>query len=77
MKKIYSITEVTVISGKTSKINFDLNGKRVSIPVSAEVKARFDEQFSRSRPTQAFEKRYATLINLMRAAYLQGIKDAK
>jgi len=71
-----SITEVTVVSGKTAKINFDLNGQKVSITVPAEVKAHFDEQFSRPNPTPLQKKKYVTVMNLLRAAYMQGKKDA-
>ena len=73
--QVISITEVTVVSGKTARIQFDLDGSRVSIVVPIEVKAHFDEQFSRTNPTTLQKKKYATVMNLMRAAYKQGKKD--
>lgn len=68
----YSITEVTVTSGKTSTIRFMVDGKQVEISVPAEVKAYFDVQFSRPSPTALQKKRYATVMNLLAAAYKAG-----
>lgn len=73
----YSVTEVTVVSGKTSKIKVKIDGKDVAITVPSDVKAHFDEQFSRPNPTHQQKKKYATLMSLMRAAYLQGQEDAE
>ena len=70
-----SVTEVTVTTGRSSKINLIVDGKQVSIAIPAEVKAYFDGQFSRPHPTELQKKKYATIMNLMRAAYLQGRKD--
>jgi hypothetical protein len=72
---VISITEVTVVSGKTSKINLLLNDQKVSITVPVELKVHFDEQFSRPNPTPLQKKKYATIMNLLKAAYLQGSKD--
>ncbi len=72
-----SITEVTIVSGKTSRIYLDIDGRKVGITVPAELKAYFDAQFSRPNPTPQQKKKYATLMNLMRAAYLQGKADHK
>lgn len=71
----YSVTEVTVSTGKSSKIDLVVDDKRVTITVPAELKAYFDDQFSRPNPTALQRKKYATIMNLMRAAYLQGRKD--
>jgi hypothetical protein len=71
----YSVTEVTITSGRRATIRFSLDGKEVSIPVSAEIKAYFDEQFSRPNPTHHQKKRYSTVMNLLRAAYLAGKSD--
>jgi hypothetical protein len=49
--QIVSITEVTVVSGKTARIQFDLDGSKVSMVVPIEVSAHVDEQFSRKNPT--------------------------
>jgi hypothetical protein len=76
-KKItHSITEITFTSGKKATIEFDLDGRRVSIPVAGEVKAYFDAQFSRASPTALQRKRYATIMNLLRAAYIAGRESA-
>ena len=72
-----SITEVTHISGKTTKIIITIDDKKVSITVPVEIKAFFDTQFSRPNPTGIQKQKYATIMNLMKAAYLQGKTDAK
>jgi hypothetical protein len=71
-----SVTEITIRSGRTATITFDLDGRRVSVPVDAEVKAYFDSQFVRSNPTSQQRKRFSTLMNLLRAAYRKGLDDA-
>ena len=72
-----SITKVMVMTGRTSKIQLNIDGKRVGVTVPSEVKAYFNQQFSRSNPTVLQKKKYATIMNLMRAAYLQGCHDMK
>ena len=69
-----SVTEITIKSGKTATINFDLDSRRVSVPVDAEVKAYFNSQFVRSNPTSQQRKRFSTLMDVLRAAYLQRAK---
>jgi hypothetical protein len=76
-KITHSITEITFTTGRQAKIEFDLDGRRVSIPVTGEIKAYFDAQFSRSNPTPLQRRKYATVMNLLRAAYLAGRADAK
>jgi hypothetical protein len=49
---VISITEVTLISGKTAKINFNYNDQKISIFVHVELKAYFQEQFCRPSPLQ-------------------------
>ncbi len=46
--------------------------KRIRIPVPPTVKAHFDEQFSRPTPSQAQNKKYKTVMQLMTLAYLAG-----
>jgi hypothetical protein len=70
-----SITKVTVTTVETSKLHIDIDGVRIGIDISAEVKAYFDQQFSRPNPTPQQKRKYATIMNLMRAAYLQGKMD--
>ena len=71
-KTTYSISEVTIITGKTSAIRVDIDGQKVSISVPAEVKADFDNQFSRATPTALQRKKYATIMRLLRAAFKAG-----
>jgi hypothetical protein len=72
-----SMTEVTVISGKTTKLNLIINDQKVSITIPVELKAYFDDQFSRPNPSALQKKKYATVMNLMKAAYIQGQRDAR
>lgn len=73
----YSVAEVTVTTGRTSSIAIIIDNQRVTIPVPAELKAYFDQQFSRPNPSKLQAQKYATIMNLMRAAYLQGKKDGQ
>ena len=57
-------------------VNFNLGARRVSVPVPDDIKAYFNEQYVRENPTPLFRKRYSTLQNLMRLAYLKGAEDA-
>ncbi|MGD9656913.1 MAG: hypothetical protein AB7U61_04610 [Methylocystis sp.] len=70
-----SITEITFMSGKKSTITFDLDDHKVAVPVDADVKAYFNSQFVRSNPTAEQRRRFSTLMNLLRAAYLKGRED--
>lgn len=72
-----SITEMTIISGKTKYIKITVNGQEIKIPVDESVYAYFAEQFSRPNPTALQKKRFATVMNLLRAAYLKGLSDGK
>lgn len=55
----------------------DVDGRRIAIPVSTEIKARFDEQFWREKLSDQQSKRLATLLNIARAAYKKGLLDGK
>ena len=67
-----SITEVTLFTGKKEKIHFNVDDERVEIEVAPEIKAYFNEQFYREKPTKLQSKRFATLMSLLRAAYRAG-----
>ena len=70
-----NLTEVTVVSGKTKNIRVNINGKNVFIPVDENVYAYFQDQFSREHPSALQRKKFATVMNLLRAAYLKGLSD--
>ena len=70
-----SITEVTIQSGKTAHIRFELDGKVIRVPIDATIKAYFDSQFVRPNPTSQQRQRFGTLMNLLRAAYKKGLAD--
>jgi len=71
-----SYTEVTFVSGKKKNIRLKLDDQIVQIPVDEDVYAYFSEQFLRQNPTPAQRKRFATVMNVVRAAYLKGKEDA-
>lgn len=57
-------------------VDFLVGDRKVKILVPDDIKAYFNSQFVRDNPTAGFKKRYATLKNLMRLAYSQGMTDA-
>jgi hypothetical protein len=69
------VTQIVVTKGKMKNLVVTVDGKRVEIPVSAELMAFFVEQFKRNTTDQ--QKRYVTLMNLVRLAYLKGLSDGK
>lgn len=72
-----NISEFTFISGKKKNVKISVDGKDVLIPVDEGVYAYFREQFLRQNPTQQQRKRFATVMNVLRAAYLKGVSDGK
>ena len=58
-----------------SEIRLNVDQKTVSIPVTAAVKAYFNEQFKTNTPTQ--KKRRTTMMNILRDAYKKGLQDAR
>jgi hypothetical protein len=71
-----SITEVTIHTGKTKTFKLDIDGANVSIPVDDALFVNYQNQFYRPNPTPQQRVRFATLLNLMRAAYEQGKRDS-
>lgn len=71
---VISITEVTFESGPKKKINVQVDGERVGIPVASEVYAYWHDQFVRENPSQLQKKRFATLMSVVRAAFLEGVR---
>jgi hypothetical protein len=71
-----SITEVTILTGRKKAFKIDINGSQVSIPVDESLFTNYLNQFSRPNPTVQQKQRFLTLMNLIRAAYIQGQKDA-
>lgn len=67
------VSQIVVTKGKKAYIGVKINDKTVQIPVSTELKAYFNEQFKMNTVPQ--QKRFATLMNIVRAAYLQGLED--
>lgn len=73
----FNITEVTVVSGRKKNIKVNVDGVDIYIPVDEDVYTYFQEQFSRQQPTQLQRKKFATIMNLLRVAYLKGRADGK
>jgi hypothetical protein len=69
-----SITEVTFSAGPQHHIRVEIEGEDVRIPVSGEVFAYWQEQFVRPNPPPQQRKRFSTLMNVVRAAYKEGLK---
>lgn len=73
----FTITEVTVSAERKSTfIRLNIDGEKVKTPVTPEVRTHFFEQFWREKPTPHQKRRFATLMNLVRAAYRKGQRDA-
>jgi hypothetical protein len=72
-----NITEVTVMSGKKKGFRLSVDDRDVVIPVDQEVFVRYQEQFHRPNPTPAQRKKFATVHNLLRAAYKKGFQDGE
>lgn len=70
-----NVTEVTIVSGKKKNIKVNIDGVNVHIPVDEGVYAYFHDQFSREYPTALQRKKFATIMNLLRAAYVKGVSD--
>lgn len=58
-------------------IRVEINNSIVSIPVPDDVYAYWHEQFVRQHPTPAQRKRFTTLMNVVRAAYIKGHRDGE
>ena len=70
-----TITEVTMVSGKTKYIQINLDGNAARIPIDEAIYAYYKSQFFRDNPTSNQKKRFATLMQLLKAAYLHGRKE--
>jgi len=70
-----SITEVTILIGKTKGFKLKVDDQTVTIPVDEAIFTNYQNQFYRDNPTKQQQQKFATLMNLMRAAYKQGLKD--
>jgi predicted component of type VI protein secretion system len=75
--RVISITEVTVLAGKTKGFKLDVNGQNVTIPVDEALFAHYQNQIWREQPTPKQKRVFATVMSLMRAAYLYGLEDGK
>ena len=74
---VISVTEVTVLAGKKKGFKLDVNGQNVTVPVDEVLFAHYQNQIWREHPTAKQKKVFATVMSLMRAAYLKGLEDGK
>lgn len=72
-----SVAEVTLTKGKKKSIRINVDGQNVNIPVDEQIYAYFNEQFLRPNPTNIQRKRFATIMNVLRSAYLKGVNDGR
>jgi hypothetical protein len=72
-----SVTEITVLSGKTKGFKLTVDGEDVTIPVDESLFTNYMNQFHRENPTAQQRRKFATLLNLMRQAYKKGLRDGK
>lgn len=72
-----SITEITLLAGKKKSFKLNVNGVDVKIPVDEAIFAHYQDQFVRKSPTEKQRQTFATLLSLMRSAYLKGSEDGK
>ena len=59
-----------------NKIKLTINTSIITIWVNPVIKAYYNDQIVRNKPSVLQRKLYTTVHQLMRAAYLQGKKDA-
>jgi len=72
-----SITELTVPSGNKRELMLHVDGFDLTIPVDEALFASYRNHFARKCTTERHRKAFATLLRLMRAAYLKGYDDGK
>jgi len=73
----FSVAEVTLTKGKKKSIRINVDGQNVNIPVDEQIYAYFNEQFLRPNPTNIQRKRFVTIMNVLRSAYLKGVDDGR
>lgn len=74
---VISVTEVTVLAGKKKGFKLNVNGKNITVPVDDALFAHYQNQIWRENPTPKQKRTFATVMSLMRAAYLKGLEDGK
>ena len=73
----FTITEVTISSGKKKSFKLEVNGELITIPIDEKIFAHYKDQLWRENPSRKQKDVFATVLNLMRAAYLKGREDGK
>lgn len=65
--------QVQIVGEEKNNFTLNVDDEQVQIPVNKDIFAHYVNQFKTNTDNQ--KRRRATLVNLMRAAYLQGIRD--
>ncbi len=73
----FSVSEVTISQGRKKSIRINVDGQNVNIPVDESIYAYFKEQFLRTNPTDGQRKKFGTIMNVLRSAYLKGVGDGR
>ena len=71
----FTVSEVSLSTGRQKSIRVTIDDADVRIPVDEAVYAYWQEQFVRKNPTPQQRKRFATFMNVVRAAYKKGVAD--
>ena len=71
----FQFTEITFVTGRTKDFKLSIDGQQVNIPVPEDIFAHLQNQFMSKKTTPQQKQRYATMINLVRAAYKKGFAD--
>jgi hypothetical protein len=72
-----SITEFTVPSGDKWELSLNIDGASLTVPIDQALFRQYRNHFAKKSPTAKHRKELATLLRLMRAAYLKGYQDGK
>jgi len=72
-----NVTEVTMTGGRKKGIRINVDGNNVVIPVDEAIYVYFTEQFLRDNPTAMQRRKFATIMNILRSAYLKGVADGR
>lgn len=76
-KRVEHIEEIIVEFDKKKHIRLRVDEDTVLIPIDDDINAYFNQQFVRAKPTTLQRQKYATIMNLLRAAYFKGFEDGK
>lgn len=65
--------QINIVGDEKRDFTLPVGDENVRIPLNIDIFAHYVNQFPTNTPNQ--KRRRSTLVNLMRAAYLQGVRD--